>query len=315
MGSAFICGSSKIEVKHSLPPGENGPIYLAYNEETNGEGTIDFSEYGLKVGDTIEVICIGAGGGGGCGGTGRRGGDGGQDGDGYVRVETPTTENPDKNIWYCLGLSGGGIGAGGGGGCGEKVWSGDYATYGGAGGGSGAISHKSLILDKLIFEYTIGKAGKGSTSNTATKTSEDGGTTYFGSTDNFLLKANGGHGGENAFGSNPEPLPNCGIGGEAEEENSLAGKKGGDGGPPGSWLGQNGFNSNHYGGNGGAGGGGWIVTTFKDKIATDAINGTVTRTETSGGYNMSNTANLPGTFGKSVIPESTTGHGGILIWF
>lgn len=147
--------------------GTRGPVIIQTTQ------TLDLSQYGLKVGDKVNVICIGGGGGGGAGGTsanGSAGGAGGKRGGGN----------------YGGGGGGGAYGAGGGGGTGSK---GATSGGGGGGGGAGYVSAKTVTLTSTSIAITVGAAGTGGTSYTAR--GGTGGTSSFGS----LVSAAGGVGG------------------------------------------------------------------------------------------------------------------------
>lgn len=147
--------------------GTRGPVIIQTTQ------ALDLSQYGLKVGDKVNVICIGGGGGGGAGGTsanGSAGGAGGKRGGGN----------------YGGGGGGGAYGAGGGGGTGSK---GATSGGGGGGGGAGYVSAKTVTLTSTSIAITVGAAGTGGTSYTAR--GGTGGTSSFGS----LVSAAGGVGG------------------------------------------------------------------------------------------------------------------------
>lgn len=146
-----------------------GPILITESQ------TLDLSKYGIKVGDPLNVICIGGGGGGGTSRDSRgTGGSGGQDG---VTASEAYGGKP--------GIGGRGYGAGGGGGAGY-----DDSDYGGGGGGSGYVAMKTIVLNTTTsVSITIG-AGGASDSN--------GGTTSFGS----YLSATGGYKGGKPYQPN-----------------------------------------------------------------------------------------------------------------
>ena len=105
----------------------NGPFVITATQ------TVDFTKYGLKPGDQINVVCIGGGAGAstggaaGKGGTGRGGGGGG---------------------------GGGGYGGGGGGQGGEYRGGNGYR-----GGGSGYISSATVTLSSTSVAATVGAGG------------------------------------------------------------------------------------------------------------------------------------------------------------
>lgn len=132
--------------------GTRGPIIIT--EST----TFNIADYGLKIGDKVNVICIG--GGGGAGGSCTSAGVG------------------------STGNSGGkkkGYGSGG-----DALKS----NYSGGGGGSGFFTQATVTLDAQSIAVTIGRAGYGGSGQMSGK-GGNGGTTSFGS----LLSASGGNGG------------------------------------------------------------------------------------------------------------------------
>lgn len=143
--------------------GTRGPILFTHS------GTFNITEYGLKVGDKVNVICIGGGGGGG-------------------GVISSAAENIKYPSTY-----GTGYGAGRDGGTCTGSSSDSYPYYyGGGGGGSGYVAKATVTLDTELIDVTIGNAGvTGGDSNDGSS----GGTTSFGS----LLSASGGSGG--SYGS------------------------------------------------------------------------------------------------------------------
>ena len=145
-----------------------GPLIITTSQ------TLDLSQYGLKIGDQINVICIGAGGGGG----------------GGVK---PTDVSDPKYTGGGLdnrarANNGCGYGAGGGGGAGK--------TAGGGGGACGTIAAKTITLTDTSVAVTIGTMGTGGlaveiSSGYNAGDGGNGGTTSFGA----YLSAAGGEGG------------------------------------------------------------------------------------------------------------------------
>jgi hypothetical protein len=118
--------------------------------------TIDLSKWGIKVGDPINVICIGGGGGGGT--ASEAGGSAGGSGGGKY-----------------YGSGGIGYGAGAGGGSGTN----SSSEKGGGGGGAGFVVMKTIFVDNTTVSIVIGAGGAADT---------DGGNTSFGN----YITANGG---------------------------------------------------------------------------------------------------------------------------
>ena len=187
--------------------GTRGPVIIRDTQ------TLDLSQYGLKVGDKVNVICIGGGGGGG----GRSGYKGGAAGSGGTASGGGG------------GGAGGGYGAGGGGAGGADGQS--YSTYGaGGGGGSGYLNAKTIVLTSTSVAVTIGAAGAGGTAYDAVAGS--GGTTSFGS---FLSAAGGGGAGStNGPQTAGVGARNGGKGGSVGIYTTNYG--GGGGGGAGGWL-------------------------------------------------------------------------------
>lgn len=150
--------------------GTRGPVIFA------SSGTFNIADYGLKVGDTVNVVCVGGGGGG--GGAAYMGGSG-----------TPAGRS-------------GGYGSGGNGGAGGYVSS--YVVNSGGGGGSGYVKQATVVLNEEEISVTIGAGGSGATTD---NDGGDGGTTSFGS----LLNAAGGAGG--VYGTKSSTYTEGGIGG------------------------------------------------------------------------------------------------------
>lgn len=145
-----------------------GPLIITTSQ------TLDLSQYGLKIGDQINVICIGAGGG---------GGGGVKDTD---VSDTKYTGGGRDN--RARANNGCGYGAGGGGGAGK--------TAGGGGGACGTIAAKTITLTDTSVAVTIGTMGSGGlaveiSSGYNAGDGGNGGTTSFGA----YLSAAGGKGG------------------------------------------------------------------------------------------------------------------------
>lgn len=186
-----------------------GPIII---EETQ---TLDMTQYGLKVGDQVNVICIGGGGGGGAsisaGGAGGKGG------------------KSSSSSYAGGGGGGGGYGAGGGGG-GAASTNDSYNKYAGAGGGSGYLKAATITLTDTTVDVTIGAAGKG---GTGSGDGEPGGATSFGT----YLSAEGGSGGNGGSGgSNPGGAGGHAGGNGGRSAYSSGAVGGGGGGGGGGWI-------------------------------------------------------------------------------
>lgn len=141
-----------------------GPLIITTSQ------TLDLSQYGLKIGDQINVVAIGGGGGGGGG------------------INSDHTGGGRNN--RTKANNGRGYGAGGGGSVGI------YNTGPGGGGGAcGALTAKTITLTSLIVTVTIGIMGIGGSldevSGSSTGNGGNGGTTSFGA----YLSAAGGKGG------------------------------------------------------------------------------------------------------------------------
>lgn len=202
-----------------------GPVLITETQ------TLDMSKYGLRVGDQINVICIGGGGAGGSGNY-STGGAGGKAG------SSASYQPPGYNYQgHGGGGGGGGYGGGGGGGTGHSLM---YAGSGG--GGGGFLSAKTVTLTSTSVAVTIGAAGQPQSGSTG----GSGGTTSFGS----YLSASGGNGGSSGTYSR------AGSGGS-----------GGHNGGSGSYYKYSDGSSN--GGVGGGGGGGWIIENFTIYSGTD----------------------------------------------
>lgn len=191
-----------------------GPVLITSSQ------TVDLSQYGLRVGDQINVVCVGGGGGGGAGGSSssNKGGDAGKGGAGSEWYDSWAER------YQGTGGGGGGGGYGGGGGGGGCNSSGG-SIGGSSGGGSGYLSYKTITLTSTSVAVTIGAGGAGGNNGNG----KDGGATSFGS----YISAAGGKGG-------------------------LFYAKGGAAGGVGGHNGGQGSSSTSYPG-GGGGGGGWII--------------------------------------------------------
>ena len=155
---------------------QSGPIILpipsnATKVDNQYKFTVDLSKYGIKKGQTINIACVGAGGGGAGYSTSKTGGSAGK----------PGFSSGSKSG----GQAGTGYGAGGGG-C--------YATgssYYSTGGGSGYVTMSSIIVEETRVEALVGIGGAGGTgTTTAKREGKPGGSTEF-----LGVKADGGKGG------------------------------------------------------------------------------------------------------------------------
>lgn len=258
-----------------------GPVVITETQ------VLDMTQYGLKVGDQINLVVIGGGGGGGYGyyydsDSENPGGDAGQGG------FAPYANYPGGG-----GGAGGGYGAGGGGGGGDS--SSDYSPSGGGGGGGGYLSAGTVTLTETSVAVTIGAGGNGAKGIQPNFNASAGGTTSFGT----LLSAAGGAAGENGANGN---APKGGDGGH----------KGGDGGVGGR------YGNNANGGGGGGGGGGWIVTSATVYAGTAGENGVDGERIKSGGGAGGN----GGTDGSNAAyntdtyaPSAGYGHGAVIFWY
>ncbi len=155
----------------STPGGENPQNRLLIIKPTNGAYNfdIDLSTYGIKLGDIINFVCIGAGGAGGGVSSTKKGGDAGS----YGYSSSSSSG----------GAPGTGFGAGGGGSSANSTSS---SYYGGSGGGSGyVVMGGPHIVNNLTVNVTLGKAGTGGSG-----AGGDGGDTIF-----LGTTAKGGEGG------------------------------------------------------------------------------------------------------------------------
>lgn len=200
--------------------------------------TLNLSQYGLKVGDPITVICVGGGAGGNGGnyagsyyyyqGNGGNAGEGGGGG---------RTGNSNWGYGGGGGGAGAGYGAGGGGGGGGVDDDSSYVKPGSPGGGAGNYNMASHILNATTvnsISVTIGAGGNGSrmvSANDSANKATNGGVTSFGS----ICSASGG---------------TVGAGGSGGRSGTYSG--GGGGGGAGGYL----LPMKLYGGGGGTGGDG-----------------------------------------------------------
>ena len=205
-----------------------GPLIITTSQ------TVDLSQYGLKIGDQINVVCIGAGGGGG-------GGIGG--------TSNAATGGGSNN--RTRANNGRGYGAGGGGGTAGEISS-SSGCSGGGGGACGAINAKTVTLTSTSVVCTIGSMGAGGTPGTAGDSGSSGGNGGNGGTTSFgaYLSVAGGKGGTG--GQNNRGTYTAGAGATGQHN-------GGNGGKGGS--------RNPWGGGGGAGG--WIVVSITEFSGTD----------------------------------------------
>lgn len=162
-----------------------GPLIITTSQ------TLDLSQYGLQIGDQINVACIGAGGGGGGGLKGS------------AQAAAAYTGGGSDN--RTRANNGCGYGAGGGGAAGTSM-STSSGTAGGGGGACGAIAVKTITLTSISVAVTIGTMGTGGTPGVSGSSGSNagnggnGGTTSFGA---YLSAAGGkgGTGGQNSSGT------------------------------------------------------------------------------------------------------------------
>lgn len=209
-----------------------GPLIITTSQ------TIDLSQYGLKIGDQINVACIGAGGGG---------------GGGLKSVyDSGSAQTGGGRNNRTKANNGRGYGSGGGGAAGTST-STSSGTAGGGGGACGALTAKTITLTSLIVVVTIGTMGAGGTpgdlgsSGSSAGNGGNGGTTSFGA----YLSAAGGKGGAGA--QNKDGTYTAGAGATGQHNGGNGGKGGSSGRP--------------WGGGGGAGG--WIVVSITEFSGTD----------------------------------------------
>lgn len=219
-----------------------GPLIITTSQ------TVDLSQYGLKIGDQINVVCIGAGGGGG-------GGIGG--------TSNASTGGGSNN--RTRANNGRGYGAGGGGGTAGKISSSSGAA-GGGGGACGAIAGKTITLTGTSVAITIGTMGTGGTHGVSGSSGSSGGNGGNGGTTSFgaYLSAAGGKGGTGGQNNNGTYTAGAGATGQ---HNGGNGGKGGSGNP--------------WGGGGGAGG--WIVVSITEFSGTDGADASSDGTDGAGG--------------------------------
>ena len=206
-----------------------GPLIITTSQ------TLDLSQYGLKIGDQINVICIGAGGGGG----------------GGVK---PTDVSDPKYTGGGLdnrarANNGCGYGAGGGGGAGK--------TAGGGGGACGTIAAKTITLTDTSVAVTIGTMGSGGLAVEISSGYNAG---------------NGGNGGTTSFGAY---LSAAGGEGGAGVRNFSSGTYSKGAGATGQHNGGNGGNGSTIVGGGGGAGGWIVesITVFSGTDGSDASSG------------------------------------------
>ena len=257
----------------------NGPITIDTTQ------TLDLTQYGLSVGDQINVICVGGGGGGGGGNRSSSAGVGGNAGKG----------GGSRSGCAGGGGGGGGYGAGGGGG-GAASNEDDYHAEGGGGGGSGYITAKTVTLTSTSVPITIGAAGIGAfqTGNdNGTGEGTSGGTTSFGS----YLNAAGGSGGGPGGGIN---ITYGGVGGHNGAEGEYSS-----------------YYSGAYGGGGGGGGGGWRITNFTTYSGSDGLKAQNTSSlhTKKGGDGGSNGGKGGSQAGAAGGDGDGTGHGIVVFWY
>lgn len=188
----------------STPGGENPQNRLLIIKPTNGAYNfeIDLSTYGIKLGDIINFVCVGAGGAGGGVSSTKKGGNAGSYG------YSSSSSNG--------GAPGTGFGAGGGGSCASSTSS---SYHGGSGGGSGyVVMGGPHIVNDLTVNVTLGKAGIGGSG-----AGGDGGDTIF-----LGITAKGGEGGKKGGTSKP-------VGGQGGKQGEIGSSgnvlsSGGDGG-------------------------------------------------------------------------------------
>lgn len=249
-----------------------GPVLITETQ------TLDLSKYGLRVGDQINVICIGGGGAGGSdsyslGGAAGKGGTG----------ETVIVNNYYYYYGNGGGGGGGGYGGGGGGGTGH-----DWSTAGNGGGGSGYLTSKTITLTSTTVAVTIGAGGEP------------------------VLSSNGGNGGTTSFGSYLSASGGAGGGTQGPNYNNANPGVGGTGGHKGG-RGYGTYNSNVgvAGGYGGGGAGGWIVegfTVYSGTNGEDAVQGCAGNGGTNGGAGGNG-----GTRGQDAA--NGFGHGCVVFWY
>jgi hypothetical protein len=182
-----------------------GPILITESQ------TLDLSKFGIKIGDHINVICVGGGGGGG------------------TNYATSDPYNGKVNYGYGAGVSGADLDATGG-----------YYYPNAGGGGSGFVSYKTITVDTLSVDITIGQVGANGTksTNVTTASGKAGTATSFGS----YLSAAGGNGGKSLndssstsgywsmAGGTGGTGGNNGSGGDSSSHSSSSGYKLGKGG-------------------------------------------------------------------------------------
>ena len=198
-------------------------MYAFFKENT----TLNISNLGLKIGDVVTVICVGAGGGGGGGGSTT-----------YHNSKYPGTGGFGANAGFIFNnnnmsyISGMGYGAGGAGGYGGEGGGTMYNGAGGGGGGAGQVVIKTIVLKQQTIPITIGERGIG-------------GRIVTGAKGNGI---NGTNGGASSFGSYVTSRGGAGGGGGGGSSNNFRGRIG-----AGGWSGGYTWDSPGRGANGGNG--------------------------------------------------------------
>lgn len=253
-----------------VPKFTQGPIMITESQ------TIDLTQYGLSVGDQVNVVVVGGGGGGG-GNSKVSGGHAGE-----------SSHYNDSYNDVGSGTGGGGYGAGGGGGTG--IYSSSTYYGAGGGGGSGYLASGTVTLTGTTIEVTVGKGGYGgNTTENASTSGTSGGASSFGN----YLTVEGGEGGEGGTGNSNY---NKAYGGES----GAGGHNGGNGGDmyaSGAYT---------YRGGGGGGGGGWVIESATNSFGTDG-------TEGADGSSSNGIGGIGGVGGTSGYAGS--GDGIVLFWY
>jgi hypothetical protein len=178
-------------------------MYAFFKENT----TLNIVNLGLKIGDVVTVICVGAGGGGGGGGSTTYY-NANYSGYGIGGANAGFIFNNKKNEYSGIGYGAGGAGGNGGRG-GGTINNG----AGGGGGGAGEVVIKTIVLNAQIIPITIGERGTGGGVVPGTNgngiNGTNGGTSSFGS----YVTSHGGLGGEGGGGSSAAVRGNVGAGG------------------------------------------------------------------------------------------------------
>lgn len=221
-----------------------GPLIITTSQ------TLDLSQYGLKIGDQINVVVIGGGGGGGGGLK-------------YTDVSDTKYDGGGRDN-RARANNGCGYGAGGGGGAGINKSSSSSAARGGGGGACGTIAAKTITLTDTSVAATIGTMGRsgwaGDIDGYNAGDGGNGGTTSFGA----YLSAAGGNGGAGVHEYNTG-IYIAGAGATGQHNGGNGGK------------GQ----TTNVGGGGGAGG--WIVESITVFSGTDGSDASSDGTDGAGG--------------------------------